>query len=291
MTSTEFAAARERLGWTLIEAAVEYNVTPNVIEGFERGSVRIPNAIARDIRFRSVVKDRQAVLAASALPECAVAVDLNLAVVGKKGDDLISATDAFLDHVKSCELCRQRGEYVERHGPPLPDLPTSVLFRIGGWANWLLDRLPGIMRPPEGKAGDGRRIGFLIGGALSALACGMVLLFIIARVTHGVRERWWQGLGWLGFLIPAYFVGFYLAGWVWDVLRPVHDRFIGYVLRWWLAGVAIYGTVALVMPFMDDEPTSLQEAVGIVGIISSIWALIGAGLWIKDRLWGKLAKR
>src|SRR5690242_14417410 len=134
MTSTEFAAARERLGWTPIEAAVEYNVTPNVIEGFERGSVKIPNAIARDIRFRSVVKDRQAVLAASGLPKCAVAADLDLALAGKKGNDLIEATEAFLDHIKSCELCRQRSDYVERHGPPLPELPTSMLFRIGGWA-------------------------------------------------------------------------------------------------------------------------------------------------------------
>lgn len=292
MMATEFAEARKRLGWTPIEAAVEYNVTPNVIEAFERGSVKIPSTIARDIRFRSAMQERQAVLAASGLPECSVAVGLDRAVAGKKGAELIAATDEFLEHVKSCEMCRERREYVERHGPPLPELPTFLFFRIGGWAGALLSRLPGALRPPQGNAGNGRRIGFLMGGALSALACAMVLLDTIARVTHlGWAPRWWQEPVALGVIIPAYFVGFYLAGWVWDALRPVHDRFIGYVLRWGLAGVAIYGAIAVAMPFLDDEPMSLQESLGFIEYIGAVWALIGAGLWVKDRLWGKLARR
>ena len=88
-----------------------------------------------------------------------------------------------------------------------------------------------------------------------------------------------------------YLVGFYLAGWVWDALRPIHHRFIGYVLRFGLAGVAIYGAVAAAVPFVDREHMSLQDSLGFIGFIAGIWALIGAGLWVKDRLWGKLAKR
>jgi small-conductance mechanosensitive channel len=292
MTSTEFAAARQRLGWTALEAAVEYNMTPSIIEEFERGSVKIPKAIARDIRFRSAMWERQQVLAASGLPECSVRVDLDRAAIGKKGNDLIAAIDALVAHVKSCALCRERSEYAEQHGPPLPDVPMSMLLRIAGWANALLNRLPGAIRPPEGKAGYGRRIGFGTGGAVSAFVCAMALLFTIDHVTHvGWDPQWFRDLAPLGLIIPGYFVGFYLAGWAWDALRPIHDRFIGYVLRYGLAGIAIYGVIAVIMPFLDDNPMSLQESLGFIGFIAGIWSLIGAGLWIKDRLWGKLANR
>jgi hypothetical protein len=49
--------------WSPVDAAVEYNFTPTVIEAFERGSVKVPKAIARDIGFRAAVQERHEVLA------------------------------------------------------------------------------------------------------------------------------------------------------------------------------------------------------------------------------------
>ncbi|HKW09761.1 MAG TPA: hypothetical protein VJO33_05235 [Gemmatimonadaceae bacterium] len=292
MTPTEFAAARHRLGWTLVEAAVEYNLTPNVIEGFESGSVKIPKAIARDIRFRCAFRERQDVLAASGLSECSILNDLDRAAIGKTGNDLTDAYEAMLEHVKSCSLCRERSEYADSHGPPMPEIPTSKLFRIFEWSNSLLNRLPVAIRPPEGKAGNGRRIGFGMGAALSAFACTVALLFTISRAIHlGWQLPSGRDLASLGVILLAYFVGFYLAGWIWDALRPIHDRFIGYVLRFGLAGVAIYGAFAVAIPVFDDNHMSFADSLGFVETIGGLWALIGAGLWVKDRVWGKLARR
>lgn len=50
MTAPEFEPARVRLGWSVVDAAVEYNVMPRVI-GFRVRSVRLPKAVARHIRF------------------------------------------------------------------------------------------------------------------------------------------------------------------------------------------------------------------------------------------------
>ena len=158
MTSTEFATARQRLGWTPLETAIEYNVTPDVIEGFEKGSVRIPKRIARHIRFRSALRERQRVLAASGLPECAVMENLRRDTIGRKDDDLLAAAHAFAAHFKSCALCRERDAYSARHGPPLPDRPMPMFVRIVSWANALLDRLHVAIRPPEPRAGDRDRV-------------------------------------------------------------------------------------------------------------------------------------
>lgn len=83
----------------------------------------------------------------------------------------------------------------------------------------------------------------------------------------------------------------YAAGCFWDALRPIRDRFIGNVLRAGLAGVAIYGAFAVTLPVLDDKPTPLKQSLNIVALVSGIWAVFGAGAWMKDRLWGGLAKR
>ena len=293
MTSAEFAAARQRLGWSLVDAAVECNVTPNVIEGFENGAVKIPKAIARNIRFQSAMREREDLLAAANFPECAEAIELEAALVASGGRNLTAASDALLTHLKSCSLCGARRDYLNRHGPPIPELPTSTVYRILRRLNALLNRLPRAIRPPEGDAGDGRRTGFFAAAALSAFASGIFLLFTIARAIHlGWDPQSWRIIGPLGGVILGYFVGFYLAGWAWDALRPIGNRFLGYVLRFGLAGAAIYGTIAAIVPLIDDDKTmSLGESLAFIGTVSGIWAVIGAGVWVKNRWWGKLAKR
>jgi hypothetical protein len=131
-----------------------------------------------------------------------------------------------------------------------------------------------------------------MGAALSVFACAVALLFTMNCVTRSACEpRWWWELPSLGLVITAYFVGWYLAGCVWDALRPIHDRLIGYVLRFGLAGVAIYGTIAAVMPLLDKDPMSLRDTLEFLEFIAGFWALIGVGVWAKDRFWERLAKR
>jgi uncharacterized membrane protein len=92
-------------------------------------------------------------------------------------------------------------------------------------------------------------------------------------------------------VIPGYFIGFYLAGAAYDALRPIGHRFVGYVLRWSLGGAAVYGTIAVLMPLIEHKPYSLRDAPGFVGLLTGFWAIIGAVLWVKDRVTGKLPKQ
>ena len=289
MTAAEFAAARKRLGWTPMVTAVEYDVTPKAIEAFESGSAKVPNKIAADIRFRAAVEEQKAVMEASGLPKCTVLTELGSAFERMPLKEQVES-QALVDHVKACELCQKRQAYFELHAPPLPEFPTSLFFRVFEKIVSIPDRFPGRIRPPTGERGEYRRIAFVSASLLSAFACSVALIVAVGGALRAWRSDWWKTPGALGLIVPAYFVGFYLAGWAWDALRPIETRFIGYVLRWGLAGTAIYGAVAVVFPFFNDEPVSLKVSLGIAVLLGGLWALIGAGVWVKDRLWSRLGK-
>ena len=292
MTAQEFLAARERLGWTREHVAAEFDLTPAVVEAWERGTVKIPRDIGRDLRWRVAVEEQQAVLAASGLPECDEAAKFDRIVESKDADAIIAASDAYIAHVDVCPVCVARREYALRFGPAMPEFPMPRGARLVAWGAALVDRLPRLLRPPSGPAGQGRWMGLWFGACFSALAVGIALLFSVSVLTRGGAANWWRDVVTpILVVIPGYFIGFYLAGAAYDALRPIGHRFVGYVLRWSLGGAAVYGTIAVLMPLIEHKPYSLRDAPGFVGLLTGFWAIIGAVLWVKDRVTGKLPKQ
>ena len=279
----------ERLGLSAEQLAADANVTPHVVAAWQRGTLKVSHDIAQQLRWRVAIIERQAVLAASGLAECSVAEALDQAAVGRKGEALVEAWDRLKEHGDSCPACRARAEYVELHGPPLPELPMPWWARLFIAINALIDRLPAGLRPPDGVHGKGRRMGLWMGFAFSALAI-VIVLVTLAR-GGGASSSRAEGPMLLAVIIPAYFVGFYCAGAIYDALRPLGHRFIGYVLRWGLGGSVVYGTISFAMSLGDADRTSWSEQAGVALFLGGVWAIIGAGLWVKDRLTGKLAKR
>jgi hypothetical protein len=226
------------------------------------------------------------------LPECSVREALEQAVFGKKGKELVTASRGVIDHAKACQLCRDRGAYLERHGLVLPERPTSLVARLLRIALTLPDRFPHPIRPPKDETGKGRRSAFFIASIVSASACPVLLLNALSRLIQaGWQSDWWKAVASLGLILPVYFVGFYLAGWIWDVLHPADDQFSGYVLRWSFTGLGIFGSLGLVIPFLNHRHVSLAATLAVVAVLAAGGTLIGAVLWMKDRLWGALAKR
>lgn len=69
-------------------------------------------------------------------------------------------------------------------------------------------------------------------------------------------------------------------------------RLAGYVLRWGLGAAIVYGTIGFGMPLISDEPFSVRDTLQLALFLGVAWGLIGGtGLWVKDRLTGKLPKR
>lgn len=289
MTAAELTAIRERLGWRAEQLAAEFGVTPHVVAAWERGTVRVSRDIAQHLRWRVALVERDAVVAASGLASCPTVEALDQAVAGKEGKALLEVLEQLNAHGEACPLCQARVAYADRHGPALPDLPLPRWIRIGGAINALFDRLPAGLRPPDGDRGHGRRMGLWFGVGFSLLAILIVALVLIrGRSTQG---SWREAATMLAVIIPAYFVGFYCAGAAYDALRPIGHRFIGYVLRWGLGGAIVYGAIFLAMSLGDDNSLSWSEGLTGVLFLGGLWALIGAGLWVKDRLTGKLARR
>lgn len=289
MTAAEFTAARERLGWTHEQAAAEFDLTPAVVAAWERGTVKIPRDVAANVRWQAALEEQRVLLEASGLPKCEEMLALVAATRGKEGKQLIAAFEPIAAHTASCPLCRARDEYASRHGPPIPEPPMPLWVRAFGGFDSLVNRLPAPLRPAKGPAGEGRRTGLGIAAVLSLFVIGILVLASVGRVrSHGWGGGWWrEPLTILAAVVPAYFVGLYLAGAAFDATRRVQHRFIGYVARGALALGAFYGTIGLVMPLMESD-MKYSDVPIIAGGLAALGAVIGGVLWVTDRLRGKL---
>ena len=288
MTAAEFSAIIARLGWTRDQAAAELGVTPHVVEAWERGSVRVPPKLAAGIRWQFAMVERSAIVDASGLPECGAAAELSRAMDRSSGEALVGAMEKFNEHTAACAVCQARLAYADRHGPPIPELPMPAWVRAMDRVIAAYNRLPASIRPPEGARGHGRRMGLFFGAAFSALALVITVVWIVARGASG--DAWLDGGKGLAVISVGYFVGFYLAGLVYDLLHPIGERLIGYMLRWGLGAAMVYGTIGLVMPAVDDDPLSLPGVASFALFLGVVWSLIGAALWAR-RWWARRRAR
>jgi DNA-binding XRE family transcriptional regulator len=292
MTASQFLAARRTLGLTQEEMASELDLTPHVIAGIENGEARVPKGIEKELNYRVALAQRDAVLAASGLPECPVALKLEQQLerlATNNVDEASKAVDAVSAHMDSCPTCKARRAYAEKHAPPIPDMPLPGWMRGADYLERLVQRLPPPLRPPEGDNGEGRRTGVFIAASLSLLAIVIAVVGAVARLfAWGVASSWWrESLAIIAIVPLTYLVGFFLAGTVYDLTRPIARRFLGYVVRGGLIVPAVYGSVGLVAPLISKR-ASWSYWPGMVLAFGIIGALGGGMLWVVDRLKGKL---
>jgi hypothetical protein len=70
MTPEEFVQARVGLGFSPDVLAADLGLPPAVVAAWESGRDRIPAHIAKQLRWRAAIAERQRALAASNLPDC-----------------------------------------------------------------------------------------------------------------------------------------------------------------------------------------------------------------------------
>jgi len=294
MTASQFLTARQELGMTHEELAGTLDLTPHVIAGIEDGKARVPKAIEKQVRWLLALAKRDAILAASGLPECPVMTEfwrLEWSPDEQSNSERLKALETLRAHVENCPICKAREEYADKHAPPIPDMPQRGWMRGLDFLMSLDQRLPRPLRPPEGDDGEGRRMGIFGAAFFSVMAIGIAVFYAFARLAAwGVASNWWNESLAIIVLVPlAYFVGFFLAGTVYDLTRPMAGRLVGYVLRGGLILPSIYGSIGAVIPFVRPSYSwsywpGTTLGLGLVG------ALGGAIMWGVDRSKGRLPR-
>jgi hypothetical protein len=147
VTAAELIAAREQLGLTRDAMGAELGLTPDIVDAWERGSVRIPAAYAQEIAWRVAAADRTAALASSGLPECSW-IRVTEAQAPLSGREAHARyVDSMLAHVESCTVCLARERFLTERFPPMPPRPMPHAMGVLVWLAQRLERFPEWARP------------------------------------------------------------------------------------------------------------------------------------------------
>lgn len=288
MTAAELAATRERLGWSRERLSEEMGILPAEVEALEAGSFPVPAETAENVRMLAVVEERQALLRASGLPECAElgAMEAGFTAAAERGGEARDlAIQAMLSHEAECPVCQARVAYLQAHAPPMPRMDLPLWMRALGGLGGLADRLPAPLRPPPGPRGEYRRFGIVMGAYVTVFATAVIGGGIVVELVTG-RAGEDSALGFapaLPLLAAAYLVGGYVAGAVWDATRGIRHRLMGYVLRGGGTAAAMYGAMMPLLPLLQDEAMPPLVSLSAVAGLAGFGVLVGAGKWMKDR--------
>ena len=277
-TAADLTAAREALGLSRDALAAELGLTPAVIDAWEAGTLAVPKDEARQLRYRVAVQERDRLVAAAGLPECATA-DAILAraqaFYASGGKDLKSANAILREmetHRRDCPTCETRRAFVATL-PPLPEMP---LAQLGGGAGIMLrlsetiGRLPAWARP----------------AAWGAIIIGAMVLFrvAIAMLARGPSVRLLQ-LALMGILVGGAMGA--IGGITYALVRPRTRRFgrAGDYLTG-IACVAAY-LAALLVPMAiwgSSDDSNLARSGGGLFIFVAMSILFGmvVGHWFGE---------
>lgn len=130
MTGAEARRAREILGWTPTELAVEFNSTGAAVEAWEDGRSRVPRRIAKHLAWRAALRERKSALETSGLPVCRW-----MEAFEQEGasDDLQAESGRvglLQAHAKTCEICAARHAFIAKRFPTMPPAPRRGILAV-----------------------------------------------------------------------------------------------------------------------------------------------------------------
>jgi hypothetical protein len=235
--------------------------------------------------FESAYSQRQVVLKKSGMPVCEKADALMKAARTLERHELAFARRTLDEHAAECPICRERKEYADRHGPPLPPLPDP------GWrpVTDVVNHLARLLRVPEGESGEERKMGLYSAVYYSLFAAVAVTIDVVKAALHGALT-----IGDLGESLAVilgtsglYMLVFFLAGTVFDATRRVQGRLSGYVIRGALAAAVAYGATASIVALLTKRVHASDIWVGPL-TLGVIGALTGIVVWAKDKARGRV---
>lgn len=147
MTSMEFVQARTTIGLSPDGLAADLGLPPGVVAAWESGRDRIPAHIAKDLRWRVAVAERQAALAASDLPECEWVAAVEAEPWPTKLKERTARLERIVAHEKACPTCLARESFIADRFPPMPPPPIAAEMRALGWVFQRAERLPRWAQP------------------------------------------------------------------------------------------------------------------------------------------------
>ncbi|HEV7704523.1 MAG TPA: hypothetical protein VGO46_09530 [Gemmatimonadaceae bacterium] len=144
---------------------------------------------------------------------------------------------------------------------------------------------------------DGVRGGFFFAALISGVAIIRVAIAIsgFALVRHAGATSVASGAGWLLlWVIPAYFVGFGIAGAGLAATSHLSNPILRYGLSGALCGSSIYGAIGIGADLADGKALSLWETVTTIAVFGALFFLTGAVLgawdmWKRRHRWRRTA--
>lgn len=290
MNPDEFRSARKVLRLSEEQLAKTLEISPHDVTEIENGRKRVPKATARELEWRLADARRDAVMAASGLAECPVAVEFEKQVDGLSGDEGLKVLEEFAAHVEYCVICKAREKYATRHLAPVSQIPHPLWARAFDWMTCAPDRLPASIRPPEGSSGEARRFVLSIAFYVYAVCIAFALLIaIFGLIAHGSASSWWQSPLLAATILPfAYVAGSLLAATVVDLTRPIANRFWGCVIRGGLILPAFVGIFGPSVGIVQTRTAMFGQWPIILLTLGAIGSFGGSLLWVVHWVRGKL---
>ncbi len=147
MNTAEAINARQSLGLSQLQLALELGVTEKEVAAWEGGRVPIPKHLAERLAWGAALAARGAALEASGLPECAWVRAWQAKPRPKKTKARRAHVRELREHASTCPVCQARDAYAEEHLPPLPDPPVPGWAKALRWLVARVNRLPKWARP------------------------------------------------------------------------------------------------------------------------------------------------
>lgn len=147
MDVAELCRARDTLGYSDAVLAADLGLPPNVVTAWTSGRAKVPAHIARDLRWRTALIDRQRMLDEAGFPVCDWVAAFEEQPEPEKLKAKVKRLEELNEHGRACPTCLAREAWVKEHCPPLPEPPMPLWIRAVGKLGKLAERLPVWARP------------------------------------------------------------------------------------------------------------------------------------------------